>query len=403
MSRSYISSFSVPLRSGAAARLFLARLVASAAVAAVAISALIYVALDRMNELYLIHIDRLMHDETILWGPLFQQSTPTWQLNRTAIKRPQVLMVGSSRVTQFREAMLPGVRFYNASLSASSLWDVESFLSTLYAVHKPKLVLVGIDPWWFDATRDPKPGRPTTVPWEFSPTEQVANLLRQAGNAREFMDMISSSIEVVPDPLGRRTPVGYNATAKASGFRPDGSYQYGAVLLGKSPLYEQAAMDFRHGFEHDRDQVRRVAGRFGYVGAPSARAADTLRRIVRLNREAGVDLILFFPPLAHAVHDEIEAMPAQREYFSRIAALTRDITAESDIEFHDFEDYATLGIDDSQTIDGIHVDEIGSLAELRAMAHGGGALSRMVPTETAHAMDALATAPRTLNPHLVAP
>ena len=37
------------------------------------------------------------------------------------------------------------------------------------------------------------------------------------------------------DSLGGRKPVGYNAFSKSRGFRPDGSYQYGSILLA-NPL-----------------------------------------------------------------------------------------------------------------------------------------------------------------------
>jgi hypothetical protein len=367
MSLSFTSSFSLTAARGAVTRRFLSRLATSVAAAALATGAAVCVALDRTNELYLFHVDRLMHDETILWGPLFLQDTATWQLNRAAIRRPSVLMIGSSRVTQFRESMMPGAQFYNAALATSSLWDAEAYFRTLYPVHKPKTVLLGVDPWWFDAKRDPKPGRAETVSWRFDPTEQVANLLRRADNARELMNMIATPLDRGPDPIGRRTPIGYNAAATASGFRPDGSYQYGAIMLGKAPLYDRAQMGHRYGFRHERDQVRNVAGRFGYTGEASARAAETLRRIVRLHKDAGIELILFFPPVAHAVYVEIQSVPAQRDYFARVTALTRSIAAQGGIAFHEFLDYAKLGVSDTQTIDGIHADEVGSLAQLRAM------------------------------------
>ena len=393
----------MPFRRADAPRRFLVRLAAATFISVLATAAVILAVFDRTNELYLLEIDRLLHDDSILWGPLFQQDVAIWHLNRAAIKHPDVMVVGSSRVTQFRDAMLPGTHFYNASLSASSPWDAEAYFRTLYTVHKPKLALLGIDSWWFDATRDPKFPPRATLSWHFSPTEQVAALLRQANDIRALGEMITTRLDLAPDPIGRRVPVGYNAAAKASGFRADGSYQYGAILLDRYPLYDRAGMGFRNGFRHERAQVQGTVGRFGYAGPPSQLAAETLRRIVHFHRDAGVELVLFFPPFAHAVYAEIQANPAQRKYFDEITRLVRQIAAEENVEFHDFHDYAKLGAEDSQTIDGLHVDEIGALAQLRTMVAAKGALARVITPEARRAMDALVATRHTINKHLVAP
>jgi hypothetical protein len=382
---------------------FLGVMTASMVGAAVVVSVAFLTLLDRSNEFYIPSIDTLLKTDDILWGPLFLQNTAGYKFRRALLKKPELLVLGSSTVSQFRDQATPGIATYNASRAAGSFVDALSFVRSLYPQHRPRVTILGIDSWWFARDKSAEGAVPNDPTGEFSQSEQLANMLREIVKIRFLTKLIFSPPSQEPDELGGRKPVGYNAAALASGFRPDGSYQYGAILLDRYPYYNQAKMGYRHGFKHSRDQVRRKVGRFEYTGEPSAKAVELLRQIIRYHQEQSVGLILIFPPLAHAVYSAAQETPAQRRYFTAIETLMRTVAADYGVEFFNYRDYATLGVADRQSIDGIHIDEIGSLHLMRDLAKKSGTLRRVLSPDTRAAMDRIAQRVKLGGRHSLAP
>ena len=47
-------------------------------------------------------------NEPLLWGPAFGQQHATYKLARSIYVKPEIIVLGSSRVTQFRDYLAPG-------------------------------------------------------------------------------------------------------------------------------------------------------------------------------------------------------------------------------------------------------------------------------------------------------
>lgn len=350
------------------------------ATAAAITGALLGGLLYRANELGLAQFDTLVRQEDVLWGPAFYQGG-AYKSARYELTRPDLLVLGSSRVTQFRAAMVPSVRFYNASLAATSLAEAETFLRAALPRHRPKAVVLGIDPWWFSpqwARQSPDHAMAAgtaelEIPWR----TVLANALSK-GTDPHFLASLKGT-PMATDPLAGRRTVGYMAGYQASGFRPDGSRQYGEQLILRQPYFDEAGFGWRNGFRYYREKVRTVSDRFAYVGPLSDQAEAGLRTVIRLCREQGVGLVLFLPSFSHAVWQEIQEVPAQRDYFARFEAATARIAAEEGVELFDLHDLAGLGMSDRQTIDDIHVDEPSTAAALLRMAEHSQVLKAVIP------------------------
>ena len=314
---------------------FLARSALATAAAMLALASLATALLARSNELYSFEAVVASEDD-ILWGPAFSQMDFAYKRERARWVRPEVLVLGSSRANQFRAAMMPGARFYSAAGAAHSFEEAEQFLAALYETHRPGLVILVIDPWWFKAAEN------ETAP---------------VGVPREF---------------------GYRAAKMGTGYRPDGSVQYGGFLLGTDPYYDLDRYGFRNGFTYYGRAIREETGRFGYAGPLSARALVALDRVLSLNRKWDVDTILLLPPLAHALYRAVVETPSQRDYFDRFEAALAARADAAGVELFVLHDLAVLGIEDAHTIDGVHGDELAYLALTDRMAEDGATLARHI-------------------------
>jgi hypothetical protein len=218
-------------------------------------------------------------------------------------------------------------------------------------------VVLGIDPWWFNPSQG---AAPAYTPASFNYRRWLAGTVTRGMLSPTVMRRALSGIDVEADRLGGRRPVGYLAAAKASGFRPDGSYQYGDVFLGLNPMLDVLAMTFDKDFAFYTAAARQADDRFRYVGGIAQRQIEILHAILKANRAAGVETVLFLPSFPAAVWRAIQETPAQRDYFARFTTAVSRTAAAYDVEMFDYQNLAALGVSDKQTVDGLHSDEIGN-------------------------------------------
>jgi hypothetical protein len=340
-------------------------------------------------------------DSPVLWGPGFDQQIATYKLRRVQHVRPDLLVLGSSRVTQLRGALAPNIRFYNAGLGASSLPEALAFLKAVYRHNPPKIVALGIDPWWFN----PSQGRASPVtPASFNHRRWLASAVTRGMLSPTVMRHLLSGLDVDADRLAGRRPVGYLAAAKSSGFRPDGSYQYGDVYLGLNPLLDVLAMTFEKDFAFYTGAARQVDDRFRYIGDIAERQIEILQAILKANRAAGVETVLFLPSFPAAVWRAIQTTPVQRDYFARFTAAIARTAAAHDVEMFDYQDLAALGVSDKQTVDGLHSDEIANARLWLDMVMRSKVLSGFYGPSRRVTLKSLLEADRqTPSPHILVP
>jgi len=354
--------------------------------------------LVRTREIDVFMPSNIETDAEILWGPGFGQQSAAYKLRRAAWLRPELLVLGSSRVTQTRDAMAPGIRTYNAGLGASSLPEALAFLRALYAVHRPRVVVLGIDPWWFDLQQDPPQ---PLIRRTFDVRGWLANVAAHGLFSAPVVKRALVGIADTPDRFGGRRTVGYLAAATSSGFRPDGSYQYGDVFLGLNPQFDVLDMDYAHDFAFYTRAVRRAEDRFRYTGPVLPIHIAMLDEILRLNAEAGVGTVIFFPSFPAAVWRAIEETPSQRDYFVRIVASVSKMAGRHDVAVFDYLNLGRLGMSDVQTIDGLHADEVATGAMWLDMVRRSSVLSSLYGPAGIAALARLTATPERPWPHML--
>ena len=322
----------------------------------------------------------LTDDPPKLWGPLFGQQYFAYRLGRIDRTEPEIVVLGSSRGSQFRAEMFPGTRFYNASLAATSLGDSIAFLEAILRARRPRIVILPIDTWWFSPTwADPcADAGDCTIPHEFSLDQLVAATTRSMQSSfvlYQVMFVLSErkwlALRAVPDPIGGRMPVGFLAQQGADGFRPDGSYQYGRMALGDYGGVTRDRLRFTEGYAGFIDRLDPVAAassgnRFGTVSPlPPARVA-ALERFVEICHQHDAKVVLVLPPFAPGFMKLIERYPQQAAFFSDVATMVKAVAQRHQVDVLDAM-RSTGDLGDEHFYDGMHGDERVHLALARKL------------------------------------
>ena len=98
--------------------------------------------------------------EFALFGSGVSQDFVDYKLRLYAAVKPDITVVGSSRVMQFRAAYFRKP-FLNMGGVAGNLAVLRSTLDAMLRIHKPQAVILGLDFWWF------------MPQWEARPFEEV--------------------------------------------------------------------------------------------------------------------------------------------------------------------------------------------------------------------------------------
>lgn len=315
-----------------------------------------------------------------LWGPLFGQQTSPYKLGHIARLKPEILILGSSRGAQFREGMFPGAKVYNASLVATSLKDSVVLLDAILKIYTPRLIIFPIDTWWFNPNRPDQcnDGDECTIGRSFNVQDLVAagvSALQTSSTLQEIIRTLWKQGWADPrkqhDPIGDRMPIGFLAQQAADGFRPDGSYQYGRMVMGD---YSTASVrvDNADSYAYFIAQLQPSAAnwqgnRFGTVKKIAERHIAALDRMLKLAQEHGIDVVLVLPPFAPFVMKLVDEYKQQSDFFSAITKVV--VEAAQKYNFAVFDAHSMdAGLGDEHFYDGLHGDEHVHLALVQAIA-----------------------------------
>lgn len=293
-----------------------------------------------------------------LYGTAIHDNVYRYKLALYDLRRPEVVVIGSSRVLQMSQGMFT-VPFANLGRVVNYPDEAVVVVDAMLALHVPRLVLIGLDPWWLNPrwTHAPTFDSHARKGGDLDPEALLAPARWLAEGRISwplYRDLLAGSLPHVEDGLAL---YGIQAIVDRAGFRPDGSYFRGDVLTGRKP-----ASDIGFG-----DTLARVAGdtaqfRRGATLAPERLAA--LRRAVATLQDAGVTVITFLPPVAPPV---AAAMAGEGGYFAYLAAA-RDDLGNLGAAHLDAWDAGDLDAGACEFDDGFHHGEVVDLRILLALA-----------------------------------
>jgi hypothetical protein len=297
-------------------------------------------------------------DTLVLYGPSYSNPVKPYKMSAVLSRRPAVVVLGTSRVMQFRAQMFNAPdSFYNAGGAVATIWELRPFLEAIPAGQEPEVLIIGLDQYLFNANY--AEFRAATPAIELRWTDIVHSArwtIYDDYRAGKF-----TLAALIKREHGRER-LGLNAIANNNGFRNDGSYYYGRYIANpRGPANED--IDFKNTLE----RIRQGTSRFEYGARVSRRAVDELAAFLKRCHERGIHVAAFLPPFAHEVYARMMSLGEQYGYLRALPSALAPVLAASGHTLFDFSDLQSVGAPDLETIDGFHASERAYVRMLLAM------------------------------------
>ena len=268
--------------------------------------------------------------------------------------KPKIVTLGSSRVWQFRGRYF-NVPFVNLGGAAQSLVEAEQVLRTITSIHKPDIVLLNLDPWWFGSfggsliCRGPYPiGSEFSLDRLFMPCQW---LLDRKISLLNFCQTVAGR-EQNPFPA-----MGVFAAVNGEGFYQDGSlYNYGRVYgLRKRKGIAR--------FHNEAHLIRNGREIFTYDRTINPQRWAEFVSLMKYAKSQNIRVITFLGPFPSRIEDLMNSMGDNYAYIDELKVRIPEVSPHN----FDFFDPREFGASDCEFLDGLHPGEIASLRMLRIM------------------------------------
>ena len=315
----------------------------------------------------------------------FSDHTYSFKLLGTRQQRPEILAIGGSRVNQFRSAMFAPYGFFSASNSLYSQYDYRRFLEDVARSHVPRVVLFTLDFYTFNPAYEAffKNVSYDELGGWGSPEQQhiVRSLLKHA---------VSAPMELVPfqrEPLHGVPALGLQAARTGTGFRIDGSYQYGGIIRG-DPKAGAATVD------NALKRVNDGVVPFLHAERMDAERMREVERFAALGQALGIALVAITMPYAPPVHDALNRSASHGIHQEFHSDRTRAWLEKLGIVYFDFSRLESFGGHPDEFVDPFHPTETAFLRMLTVMLQDkrfAALLPKIDPNALRRRLDAKAT------------
>ncbi len=283
-----------------------------------------------------------------LYGSAIHPNAYPYKLGIHRARRAEIVAIGSSRVLQFRQAHFTEP-FANLGMAANYPAEMEKLVDDILAIHKPAMVILGIDFWWGNPrwVHSPNFDHHKLVGGELTPDALIAPIQWLLDGKVSPQFVLDTLVEKDGGRRGNERMIGVQAILTGNGFGPDGSRYYSDVLYGRRPPEDPR-------FSDTQRRIATDAGQFKYGSAVMPERIASLRRAIARLQSEGIVVITVLPPVAPAVQGMISAMGERYSYVGEFRARLHDLGSHH-FDFHSARD---LGSDDCEFVDGFHGGDV---------------------------------------------
>ncbi len=281
------------------------------------------------------------------YGTAIHNDTYHYKLEGYKRRKPDVVAIGSSRVMQFRDRFF-SKSFYNTGGAMTSLDRGRVLLKELFAInHRPKLIILGIDFWWFNPQKD-KLGSLTTPPVEsqrfmplflFKPVSWVYDKKIDLNDYFEIAFRLNG--------WGESGQIGVNAINTGAGFGPDGAWNYYDLVSGSRKSVDDL-------FKDTLLRIKNGNRRFQYGEKVPEEYFDAFIDIIGEIESQGVELVIFIPPLAPEIYAEMQKKNKQYGYVNDLFEKME----KNGVEFYNFNNPESIKTPSCEFVDGFHGGDV---------------------------------------------
>jgi len=302
-------------------------------------------------------IDKLITDQIQshrekLIGFAYINPTAYYKFNYTVAAEPEVLVLGASRVMQFRQGFFyDSVNFFNAGGAINHMQDFKTFLDLIPQEKSPKMIIADLTWCWFHPSNDYV--GITGLDQYTKSNYGIQYFINKSRNVYSDWFDNKFSISDIMDSGSSITRIGMNAFVHHSGFRNDGSMRYGEQLSNPN---DSNLPDFL--FRNTLMRIEQGSDRFIYGDLISVKSLAHLESFYSTCSARGIKVISIMPPFAPSIYATLVSRRGDYEYLFALPDVLKKINRKYDFEFYDYSDVEKLGAKDSEMLDGFHGSEV---------------------------------------------
>ena len=262
---------------------------------------------------------------------------------------PDILVLGSSRVMQFREFMFnDNYSFYNAGGILQCADDLVQFAKMIneekYKI--PIVIIVGIDPWWLK-----EDGQPTKS-W-LRKNALVDHATRPSAHLSVLKKLVTSFDKYFQKALYPEN-IGLNSKITGGGFRYDGSKAPEIKVLenfDSNPVYRDREIP------PVKERIRKAITNRFTISAP-----DTLRYLALekalLELQKKCTLIIYMPPFSDESISLLDQSDSHKEWWNFYTIYVSERLKKDFKYIIKVQSPSAYGLSDKYFFDGFHPSEV---------------------------------------------
>lgn len=288
-----------------------------------------------------------------LYLPELSDHSYRFKLEGARLLRPDILVLGNSRMNQWRSAMFRPFSFYNAGNCLYTQRDYRRFLEDL-GPYAPRVIIFSLDFFTFNPAYD-EIFQNVAYDELGSRSSEFRSIVK--GLLSIAVNSPASLVQNQREPLYQLPALGVHAARAGDGFRIDGSYQYGRIMRGSS---DSGAVSVAAA-------VSRVSrGVVPFLPADhldDARRAE-LEKFAAAARERGIKLVAVTMPYDPRVADAVESSSAYGIWKQFYSDATATWLRNQGIVYFDFTRLESFGGRGDEFFDPFHPTETAVLRML---------------------------------------
>lgn len=300
-----------------------------------------------------------------------------YKLASTLLRKPEVLIIGTSRVLQVRQEFFNnGVSFYNAGKGIGQLADLNYFLGAIPESKTPKTIILGLDQNFFNDQWVDENAHLSEAD-KYKGDNALTFLLENT--KRVYLNLAKKRIVLSQITHHSAGEIGLASIIKHVGYRNDGSYYFGNVVEHDG-LRNSAAFDY--GFAFTMKQIHESKGQFVHANQVSKSSMDALESFLKKAHERNIAVVIFLPPYPPSIYAEIKKHAADYQYLADLPIALQSLFKRYNVSWYDYSDGARYGCTDFEASDGIHASEKCYARIFQDMAQKDSTISMYVSTTT---------------------
>jgi hypothetical protein len=296
----------------------------------------------KIGEIYRIEdvIQVQADNEMVLFGPALSDYTIEYKFSSAMSRDYEILIVGTSRVMQFRSNHF-AMEMYNAGGIISNVGQIGFVVERLTAHKKPDYIIIGLDQNFFNERSRVLNENEENI---LNERLQNANNLR-IPNLTALIRNLSGYFQLLyHNELVYINNIGINSNVYNTGFRNDGSYDYGDF---------SSISNRNKGLTDTLNRIQYEGLNFEYGNEVYFPAINEVKDFLEFASEQGIKVIGFMPPYSPSVCNYMKNY--DYSYMSYSSNELVKIFDNYDFRYIDYS--CSLNTDDLMFIDGFHGDE----------------------------------------------